>query len=1220
MQDRPGSDDLIHIEFATLGDGMPSRICKVAAWVPPPESGLSGGDVAGLVLIDEGLPAGARSVPLLEAPDRRHTAVEIFGYPEDPPRRMNGSWATLHMRRSVGGGMIQLDTDSESAIRAQPGYSGSPVVVATEAGDVVAGMLAVASRDDGGRDAYAIPVSALVEAWPAIVRDATIPECPYRGLEAFTAKDAEAGLFVGREEEVSKLRQMLSTRGLVVVTGNSGVGKSSLVLAGVFRAVQEDGWETRSFRPTGAPFMALAKAMFSLEKPDVEPTLDDLDRWESRLRSGGLVTAGAQLEVLRGARILLCADQLDRVLDPATCPEDLRDEFLNLILATRTVRDEGIRLVATLRADFLPLLLEHPEAGSYLNEGLFTLSPMGADRLERVITEPAEKKGVRFERELAPLIARDAGGEAGLPLLEFALTELWVHQQKRQLTLPGYGAIGGVTGALSRYAERVYHELLDRFTPEKIRRVMLTLVRSRGGALGATGTAVARELLDADWPVAQALADHRLLVVSHDAARDQYVCEIAHDALIKAWPRFAAWVDDDADFQHWRAIMADRAAEGDTLPDSRLGEADRWLAGRSSDVPQEIRALIARSKSEWQQRVAELEDARNQAQVAQLKAEAAARQAEARRLAAAAELALARGLSKQVSIALAVESLRIERTIEGDMAVRDAIRTAPVERYGLRYGSPVCAVAFGPDGSRLAAGCQDGIAQIVDTATGEVLGRFDHGSPVYAVAFSQDGSKLATACQDGIAQILHTTTGEVLGRFDHGSPVYAVAFGPDSSQLVTGCQDGIVKVVDTATGVVLGHFVHESPVYAVAFSPSGSQIATGCQKGSVRAFELPGGPVIHYPDHDDAVRAVAFSPDGSQIVTASQDGGIRILNAATGELICRLDQDGPMYSAVFSPDGSRVAVAGGRRARTGGSARIADSATGALICRLDHDSIVYAVAFSPDGTRIATGAKDGASSVLEAATGAHACRIDHDGPVRAAVFSHDGSMVATASGEIIGQVASAVIADVGTGQVIRRLDHDSAVYAVVFSRDGTMVATASGEIIGLKASARVASVDTGAPIRSIDHDGTVNAVAFSPDGSQVATASEDASARVTRVADGELACRVDHDGPVRSVAFGLDGSLIATASQDGSARVADISSGEQVCGVDHDGPVRVVAFSPDGRAIATASDDGSARIWIVDHADLVRQAQDRLTRNLTREEWRRYFRDEPYRKTREDLP
>ena len=155
---------------------------------------------------------------------------------------------------------------------------------------------------------------------------------------------------------------------------------------------------------------------------------------------------------------------------------------------------------------------------------------------------------MRYEEGLVPLIARDAGGGDGLPLLEFALTELWPHQRQRRITLTEYHSIGGVTGALSGYAELVYQELIGQFPEERIRRVMLALVRSRRGASEATRRVVSRARLGPDWLIAETLAKHRLVVLGHDPTRATETADLAHEALIKAWPRFASWVDVDADF------------------------------------------------------------------------------------------------------------------------------------------------------------------------------------------------------------------------------------------------------------------------------------------------------------------------------------------------------------------------------------------------------------------------------------------------------------------------------------------------------------------------------------------------------------------------------------------------------------------------------------------------------------------------------------------------
>ena len=587
-QDKPGPLVRVQVDFPLLGGaaGAPSRSCAVQVWEPPPSYGVSGGDVAGLVLVGEDLPGRAGPARITDLATVRGVTARVFGYPGDPPRQVNGAWSELRLRGAVGGGVIQLDTGGESAIRAQPGYSGSPVIVTGDTGDAVLGMLAVASSDGGARDAYAIPVAELARAWPEVVGRLTIPPCPYRGLGAFTAEDA--AMFVGREDEIVRLREMVRWQPLVVVTGPSGVGKSSLVNAGLIPLLREQGWAAGSFRPGGRPVHALARALAAVQAPGRTPTVPEVSEWAALIRSEGLASLGSQLALTLGQPVLLHADQLEEILDPTVCPQDLTAEFLELLLSAQAAPDADLHLVGTLRADFWTQLLEHPDAGTRLGDRWFGLSPMTKDRLEKVIAEPAWARDVHYQDGLVAVIAEDAGGGRGLPLLEFALTQLWPHQRGRQITLVAYQGIGGVTGALSRYAEQAYQDLLGRFPPERISRVMLALVRSRGGAADATRRVVSRQRLGEDWEVAQALARQRLLTVDRDPGKGEEAAEIAHEALIREWPRFASWVSDDADFQHWLTLAEERAADGDLLPDNRLSEADKWLAERAADVPREV--------------------------------------------------------------------------------------------------------------------------------------------------------------------------------------------------------------------------------------------------------------------------------------------------------------------------------------------------------------------------------------------------------------------------------------------------------------------------------------------------------------------------------------------------------------------------------------------------------------------------------------------------------
>ncbi|MFI7574791.1 trypsin-like serine peptidase [Micromonospora sp. NPDC049497] len=187
-QDRPTADELVTVLFPLLpGDaGAQTRRFRVAAWQPPPRTGLIGGDVAGLVC-DRDLPPGVRPARLARRGDQWGQDVLLFGFPGNPPRQDRGAWTGGSLRGVVGQGALQVDHATEAALRAQPGYSGSPLIVRVDGQDRVVGMLSVASADDRVRDAYAQSVFHLSGAWPRARLFSSHPDAEPGGHAAFVA-------------------------------------------------------------------------------------------------------------------------------------------------------------------------------------------------------------------------------------------------------------------------------------------------------------------------------------------------------------------------------------------------------------------------------------------------------------------------------------------------------------------------------------------------------------------------------------------------------------------------------------------------------------------------------------------------------------------------------------------------------------------------------------------------------------------------------------------------------------------------------------------------------------------------------------------------------------------------------------------------------------------------------------------------------------------------
>jgi WD40 repeat protein len=565
---------------------------------------------------------------------------------------------------------------------------------------------------------------------------------------------------------------------------------------------------------------------------------------------------------------------------------------------------------------------------------------------------------------------------------------------------------------------------------------------------------------------------------------------------------------------------------------------------------------------------------------------------------------------------------------------------------------PVLAMAFSPDGALIATASKDGTARVFEARTGREVSKLEHGDAVIAVAFSSDGTLIATASKDKTARVFETRTGREVARLAHGDAVVAVAFSPDNTLVATASWDKTARVFEAHSGREVSRLVHGDFVVAAAFSPNGVLVATGSGDKTARVFEARSGREVSRLAHGNDVVAVAFSPDSTLVATASWDNTARVFEARTRRDLTSLAQARPVSGGMLSPDGTLVA------STSGDTTQVFESRTGRELYEL-HGRTLNAVAFSPDGTLVAITSDDKTARVFEVRTGRELSRLVHGNAVVAVAFSPDGRLVATASEDKTVRVFEA-----RGGTNVALLAHDSVPgwgFGMTFSPDSTLVATISGE------TTQVFESRTGRQLARYQlydkefHGRTLNAVAFSPDGTLVAIASDDKTARVFEARTGLEVARLTHGDSVVSIAFSPKGTLLATASQDKTARVFEARTGREVARLTHGDSVISVAFSPDGALLATGSQDKIARVFEartgrevarvpfdqsiqqlafvspcflravtgetslqitqdpVCASDLVAEACSKLTRNLTRDEWKDHLGVLHYRETCQQL-
>ncbi len=318
----------------------------------------------------------------------------------------------------------------------------------------------------------------------------------------------------------------------------------------------------------------------------------------------------------------------------------------------------------------------------------------------------------------------------------------------------------------------------------------------------------------------------------------------------------------------------------------------------------------------------------------------------------------------------------------------------PLFEKPLRHGGTVMAMAFSPDGSKIATGGGSQAAWVWDVAKGWPLSDpMKHNGDVLAVAFSPDGKTLLTGSADSTARLWEAATGQSLGQpLRHQDSVVAVAFGPDGKTVLTGSKDGTARLWEVATGQPIGQpLQHQDSVVAVAFHPKGKTVLTASADGSARLWEATSGKAVGQPmKHDDPVNSAVFSPQGTKVLTSSADGTARLWEADDGKPVGKpLGHPSGVLSAAFSPDGQTILTAGSDHL-----VRLWDVVTGKLKDSIFEDSLVSA-GYSPKGNTLLACSEDHTARLWNASTGELLSTLEHEAPIATWAFSPDGQKVLT---------------------------------------------------------------------------------------------------------------------------------------------------------------------------------------------------------------------------------
>jgi WD40 repeat protein len=1007
---------------------------------------------------------------------------------------------------------------------------------------------------------------------------------PFVGLRPFTS--SEANLFFGRDYDIRVIVANLQAARLTLLYGPSGVGKSSILVAGVAEELRRRARRNLSRR--GRP--ELAVTVFSSWRDTPVAGLASAVEHEVKDLVGPLEEAPVDAsltellahwsDVVEGP-ILVVLDQFEEYFlyqDDERGPDGFAAQFADAV----TRPDLNANFLVSIREDAYAKLDWFEDEIPQLFENYIRLDHLdvaGAraaircpideynraaqgdvaieDELVDAILEQVRTKQVAYAYSAAGELDEDDENRIAAPFIQLVLERLWEEEQRegsKRLRRSTLRRLGDASGIVEDHVRRGLATLSGE--EQDIAARVFRFLATRSGAKVAHS---AEDLADFTGlerteiePVLEKLVGSETRILNRlppPGANESSYYELYHDLLSEV---ILAWGADRL------AAMETRAAEAEAREARRRANRFRAVAAVMVVVAGIAVVLLFLTIA------------------AKHSADNAKRAARSQKLVAESGAALA--VDPAAAVRLAERALQTKTTPDAETAFRRAVGLSPL-RVVVRHRGEVPRAEYTRDGRRIFTVGAEGTAVISDARTGRRLTTIGYGTPLAAGDISLDGSRAMTAGVDDTVRFWNARTGAQLASFPNSHLISAWLNRVDGREAVATGADGSVRI--WRLGSRRPHVAHltSKPLVHAAFSPDGTRVAISGAEKTAWIVDVRTGHVLHVlRGHLASIGALAWSPESRLLATGDDDYQVHIWDAGTGQSLVSKGWPNPITALAFDAEGKKLAIASGTRIY------VVNAQTGRQLAELrGHTDVINHVEFrNGKGEILVSASSDGTARVWDFAdyteTTLRTLLGDRSG-VDTAVFSPDGRSVLTGSAD-----GTARRWDVATGREL--WGHYGWVLDAAFSPDGKWILTGGRDRRLFRWDGPTGKLSGALPDPPTS---AVDSIRFSPKGRLVAVAENGGDITIRETTDWAPVQTIQGTVPVAQAVFDPSGRFIARATYDGWTGIFDAQTGDRIrwlststtkIGPDHPlGTTSGVAWSSDGRFIATTSSDARIHIW-----------------------------------------